>query len=106
MSNKKHLSAEQKVHILRELLDNKVPISQLAEKYQVHVNYIYRWKKQLFEGAAGLLSNKPGKKKKHPTSAELKKIEQLEDKLKKRNEAISILLQENIEIKKSINGDN
>ena len=106
MSQKKHLSAEKKVLILRELLDNNVPISQLAEKYQVHVNYIYRWKKQLFEGAVGLLSSKPGKKKKHPTSAELKKIEMLEDKLKQRNEAISILLQENIEIKKNINGDN
>lgn len=106
MSQRRHLSSEQKAIILRELLDNKVPISELSERYQVHVNLIHRWKKQLFEGAAGLLINKAGKKKKSPSSAELKKIAMLEDKLKKRNEAISILLQENIEIKKSLNGEN
>jgi transposase-like protein len=105
VNHRNHLSAEQKAIILRELLDNKVPISELAEKYHVHVNLIHRWKKQLFEGAASLLTNKAGKKKKYPSSTELKKIALLEDKLKKRNEAISILLQENIEIKKSINGD-
>ena len=106
MSQRRHLSAEQKAIILRELLDNKAPISELSEKYQVHVNLIHRWKKQLFEGAAGLLINKAGKKKKSPSTTELKKIALLEDKLKKRNEAISILLQENIEIKKSLNGEN
>lgn len=106
MSQRKHLSAEQKAIILRELLDNKIPISELAEKYQVHVNLTHRWKKQLFEGAASLLTNKTGKKKNSPSSTELKKIALLEDKLRKRNETISILLQENIEIKRSINGEN
>ena len=105
MSQRKHLTGEQKAIILRELLDNQVPLSELAEKYQVHVNLIHRWKKQLFEGAAGLLNNKAGKKKNSPSSAEKKKIASLEEKLKKRNEAISILLQENIEIKKSLNGE-
>jgi transposase-like protein len=105
MSQRRHLSAEQKAIILREHLDNNIPISELAEKYQVHINLIHRWKKQLFEGAAGLLTNKSGKKKKSPSTADLKKIAILEDKLKKRNEAISILLQENIEIKKNLNGE-
>jgi transposase len=105
MSQRKHLTGEQKALILRELLDNQVPLSELAEKYHVHVNLIHRWKKQLFEEAAGLLNSKAGKKKNSPSSAELKKIASLEDKLKKRNEAISILLQENIEIKKSLNGE-
>ena len=47
MSERKRLTAEQKVMILRELLENNVPISQLAEKYSVHVNDIYNWKKKL-----------------------------------------------------------
>ena len=63
MSQRKHLIGEQKALILRELLDNQVPLSELAEKYQVHVKLIHRWKKQLFEGAASLLNNKAGKKK-------------------------------------------
>ena len=105
MSQRKHMTGEQKALILRELLDNQIPLSELAEKYHIHINLIHRWKKQLFEGAAGLLVNKTGKKKASPSSAELKKIALLEDKLKKRNEAISILLQENIEIKKNLNGE-
>ena len=48
---RKIYSPEQKVIIIRELLENNVPISQLAEKYQVHPNDIYNWKKKLFEGA-------------------------------------------------------
>lgn len=46
MSERKRHSAEQKVMILRELLENNVPISQLAEKYNIHVNDIYNWKNE------------------------------------------------------------
>ncbi len=103
MKTRKHLSAEQKVIILRELLENKVPISQLAEKHGIHVNDIYAWKKKLFDNATDIFSSQPNKSgKSDPGTA---KIEKLEDKLKKRDEAISFLLRENIEIKKSIGGD-
>lgn len=100
---RKHYSPEQKVLILRELLENNVSISQLAEKYQVHINDIYNWKKKLFEGAKGTFQQKPSNQKQ--TSLEQKKIEKLESKLRDREEAIAILLKENIEIKKSINGE-
>ncbi len=103
MRERKHYSPEQKVLILRELLENDIPISQLAEKYQVHVNDIYNWKKRLFEGAKDIFQSKPGNQKQ--TSLEQKKIEKLESKLKDRDEAIAMLLKENIEIKKSIDGE-
>lgn len=48
MEKRKHLSPQQKVIILREHLENQVPLSQLSERYQVHVNVLYKWKKQLF----------------------------------------------------------
>ncbi|MCL4547307.1 MAG: transposase [Bacteroidetes bacterium] len=41
MQQRKHYTAEQKVMILRELLENNVPISQLAEKYEVRPYDIY-----------------------------------------------------------------
>ncbi|HMQ68234.1 MAG TPA: transposase [Ignavibacteria bacterium] len=59
MSEKKRYTAEQKVIILRELLENNTPISHVAEKYNVHVNDIYNWKKKLFENAALVLESKP-----------------------------------------------
>lgn len=104
MKQRKHYTPEQKVVILRELLENNVPISQLAEKYEVHANDIYNWKKKLFESAPDIFAPKqPGTRQ---TTAEQKKIEKLESKLKDRDEAISYLLKENIEIKKSIDGEN
>jgi len=104
MRERKHYSPEQKVIIVRELLENNVPISQLAEKYQVHVNDIYNWKKRLFEGAKDIFQSKSGNSQKQ-ISVEQKKIEKLESKLKDRDEAITMLLKENIDIKKSIDGE-
>ena len=54
MSEKKRHTAEQKIIILRELLENNTPISQVAEKYKVHVNDIYNWKKKLFENGTSV----------------------------------------------------
>jgi transposase-like protein len=104
MQQRKHYTAEQKVMILREFLENNVPISQLAEKYQVRPNDIYNWKKKLFESATEIFIPKVTNSKQ--ISTEQKKIEKLQEKLKDRDEAISYLIRENIEIKKNINGEN
>jgi transposase len=103
MKKRNHYKPEKKIIILRELLENKVPISELAEKYQVHANDIYNWKKKLFEGAAELFQ--PKNKNQKQSTAEQRKISKLESKLKDRDEAIAMLLKENIEIKKSIDGE-
>lgn len=102
MSKKKHYSSEQKIIILRDLLENNTPISQVAEKYNVHVNDIYNWKKKLFESAASIFNSKSSKQ---TASAADKKVEKLEEKLKLREEAITYLLTENIELKKNIDGE-
>jgi len=102
MSERKRHTAEQKVIILRELLENNIAISQLAEKYNVHVNDIYNWKKKLFESAVNIFNTKTDKQS---TSISEKKVEKLEEKLKQREEAITYLLTENIELKKNINGE-
>ena len=103
MKEKRHYSAEQKVIILREFLENNTPISQLAEKYQLHPNDIYNWKKKLFEGAKDPFQPKTNNSK--GSTEEKKKISKLEGKLKDRDEAIAMLLKENIDIKKSIDGE-
>lgn len=87
MQQRKHYTAEQKVMILRELLENNVPISQLAEKYQVRPNDIYNWKKKLFESATEIFTPKPFNSKQ--TSTEQKKIEKLQAKLKEQDDVIS-----------------
>jgi len=104
MGQKKSYTSEQKVLILKELLEDKVPISQLVEKYQVHVNDIYNWKKKLFEGASLIFD--AGKSKNQKSDQFQAKVSQLEEKLKKREEAINYLVQDNITLKKSIDGEN
>ena len=48
MKTKRKISAEKKVEILRELLENSKSISEIAEENGVHPNLIYKWKKTLF----------------------------------------------------------
>jgi len=103
MKERKHYKPDQKVLIIRELLENSVPVSQLSEKYGVHPNDIYNWKKKLFESAADIFTTKPVKGILNSTSE--KKIAQLEDKLRKREEAIAYLINETIQIKKNIDGE-
>ncbi len=98
---KKKISAEQKVIILRELLENSRSVSELSEQYNIHPNLIYRWKKTLFEEAVELFLPKNSRqetKKDH-------EIAKLKATLAKREMAISELLQDNIELKKKYNGE-
>ena len=100
MANKRrHISAEKKVEILREHLDNRKSISELAEKYGIHPTIITRWKKELFESAVETFSRK-GQSSEKPLE---KKIHRLEETLQRRESAIAWLTQENIDLKK--NGD-
>lgn len=99
MSNsRRKFTAEQKVRILREHLENQVPISTLCERYHIHPNNFYRWKKQLFEGALSSFDSK----KKNKTDESIKR---LEEKLKERDKVISEIVTENIELKKNLNGE-
>ncbi len=72
MAKKKRFTAEKKVEILREFLENRVSVSDLAEKYGVHPNSIHQWKKQLFEGAAATLDPKSERLKERQAANVLK----------------------------------
>lgn len=41
MEQRKRMSSKEKMMILRELLENKVQIGELSEKYGIHSNVIY-----------------------------------------------------------------
>ena len=54
-NQRRKIRAEEKVIILRELLENNRSISELSEQYEVNPNLIYRLKKQLFESAVEII---------------------------------------------------
>jgi transposase-like protein len=90
---RKIFSAEQKVAILKEHLEKQISVADICEKYRVHPNQFYKWKKELFENAVDTFSTKRGRKKKSSGP-------DLEAKLKDRNEVIAELLEENLKLKK------
>lgn len=95
--SKKRINAETKVKLLRELLKNDVPKSELAERYNVSIVSIDTWEKALFEGA--LETFQPQK-----TKAEKRRIANLEETLTMRNGLISDLVEDNIRMKKKLHG--
>lgn len=100
MKTRKYLSGEQKAAILKALIEDGTPVSDLAERYDVHPNEIYRWKKLLLENAAQLFE----RKKKDRSHVQDRHIEILKDKLKERESVISELALENLQLKKDFSG--
>lgn len=100
MSKRTRFTAEQKVQIIREFLENKVSVSQLSEQYGIHPNVIYKWKNDLFEGALKTFSGEHSNK----INKESIKIKQLEAKLRDRDSLITEIVTENISIKKNFGG--
>lgn len=97
MNTQKRYRPIQKVEILREHLENHVPISELCKKYHVSPPIIYRWKKQLFEGAIELF--------RHNGKKDNQTIKELQDKIKQKDEVISEIVSDNIRLKKKLTGN-
>jgi transposase-like protein len=95
MSQRKHYSSQEKVKILREHFEQNLSVPEICEKYRIHPNQFYRWKKIFFEKAAEVFSAKPR------SNAEHKKIEHLQNRLNDRNDVIAELLEENLKLKKA-----
>jgi len=93
---RKRYTAEEKVALIREHLEKNIPVPDICEKNRIHPNQFYKWKKELFENATGIFMNKSSRNKDN------KRTEKLEQTLKNRNEVIAELLQENINLKKSV----
>lgn len=91
---RKRYSAETKVSILREHLEQNTSVADICEKYRIHPNQFYRWKKEFFENAVEIFSHKKRNNQKDTQVANLEKT------LKERNEIIAELLQENLKLKK------
>jgi len=50
MSKRKRYTAEEKMKILRDVLEDGKSVSNVAEACGIHPNNILKWRKQLFEG--------------------------------------------------------
>ncbi len=90
---------EDKVAILKRLLVDKVPISDLCDEYKIHPTMVYGWQKQFFEGGSAVFDRPLGEKKKQ---GEQQKIAAMEEKLQRKNEVVAALMEEHIQLKKEL----
>jgi transposase-like protein len=98
---RQHLSAEEKVAILRRHLLEKVPVSELCDKHGISPNNFYNWQKIFFEnGAAAFGSSQRGHKSE--ASKEQKRVAFLEGKLQRREEALAELMEDHVRLKKNL----
>jgi len=98
MRKKRHnYTPEEKVAILKRHLVEQVPISDLCDKYQLQPTVFYHWQKQFFENGAAAFT-----RDKEPKRQETRRIEQLEEKLRMKNEVLSELMEEHVKLKKEL----
>lgn len=98
---RKHHSAVKKVEILREHLENQVPISELSRRFGLNPNLIHKWKKQLFESGVEVFSRNNEKAQQGQNA----RIGLLEEKIKDRDSLIAEIMADNIRLKKKLNGE-
>jgi len=97
MSKRKRYTAEEKIKILREVLEDGKPISQVAESYGLHPNNIFSWRKQLFEDGLEVFQVRRADVS---AKAEERKVTELEQRIKEKDEVIAELAQELLGLKK------
>jgi len=101
MGKRKRYTSEEKIKILREVLEDGKSISSVAERHGVHPNLILNWRKQLFENAVQTFEIK----RTDITEKALEKKEKtFEEKLRNKDNVIAELAQELLEIKKKYPG--
>ena len=101
MGKRKRYTSEEKIKILREVLEDGKSISAVADAYGVHPNQIMNWRKQLFEGGQQIFQIK------RPEISEKaieKQTKAFEDKLHHKDNVIAELAQELLELKKKYPG--
>jgi transposase-like protein len=96
---RRHFSAEEKVKILRlHLLEGKA-VSALCEEHGIQPSLFYTWQKQFFENGTRAFDGSPADR----TESKLEKqIQHWEQRLARKHEVLSELMEEHIRLKKEL----
>ena len=95
---RKNYTSQEKVAILKRHLLELVPVSDLCDEHNLQPSVFNRWLKEFFENGAAAFAKDSSRQKK----AEEKRIQKLEAKLQTKNEVLSELMEEHIQLKKDL----
>jgi transposase-like protein len=95
---RKHLTAADKVKLLRRHLVEKVPVSQVCEEAGIQPTQFYKWQQIFFENGAAAFE-RPGRPQ---SSAHEQRIAYLESKLHRKDEVLAELMEEHVALKKTL----
>jgi transposase len=98
---RRHFTPEQKVALLRLHLLEKKPVSDIYQENQLAVNLFYLWQKQFFDNGTAAFEN-ASKRRKADTDAKDRQLAALQDKLQRKNEVLSELMEEHVQLKKEL----
>ena len=95
---RKNYTPEEKVIILKRHLVDRVPVSDWCDEYSLHPTVFYRWQKDFFEHGAAAFEKDPSTQKRK----DAKRIKVLEQKLQRKHEVLSELMEEHVKLKKNL----
>ena len=98
---RRHFSSKEKVAILKRHLLEDVAVSDLCDELALQPRTFYRWQQEFFENGESAFesaNNREGIRLE-------RRIGQLEDKLQRKNEVLSELMEEHLQLKKNVNGE-
>lgn len=98
-------STEQKAEILRGHMKDKMPVSDLCDKYKIQPSVFYGWQTLLVDNLGVALEAVSGKRKRQVNTREReleKKLAALEARLAKRDHVIAEISEEHIALKKEL----
>jgi len=97
-STRKHYSPPEKAAILREHLIDRIPVSDVCDKYGIHPTLFYQWQRTLFENLPALFEPKSRGAAKRTNS----QVETLKGKLAHKDEVIAQIMEDFVALKKRI----
>ena len=95
---RKRFTSEEKVAILRLHLLEGTPVSDLCDKHGIGPSMFYRWQKEFLENGAAAFEPRV----RRAGDGKDRKIALLEQKLQRKHEVLSELMEEHVKLKKSL----
>lgn len=95
---RRRFSPDQKFKIIKEQMTTKSSVSEICKKYEISPTAFYKWQESFLKSALeGFKKSDAG-----PTKVEVRKLQEQERKIQKMQNVITEIVQENIDLKKSL----